>query len=159
MEIELSGNLFMKFFDNSNNILHYKPLVNSSDDRLKENEKLIENACETLFKLRPQLYDKKQDIENDDPTSWYEAGGLIAQEIYYDAPGLRHLIYRGSPETDEEGDGIPLQEIPTSIDPQQDPDYPSWGKESAPVHHIGLIAYLGKAGTTLHKRVKALEAK
>ena len=27
----------------------------------KENEELIENACETLSELRPQLYDKKPD--------------------------------------------------------------------------------------------------
>ena len=45
----------MTSFNNNNMILHYKPLVNSSDDRLKENEEIIENACETLFKLRPQL--------------------------------------------------------------------------------------------------------
>ena len=38
IEIKLSGNLFMKFFNNNNNIHHYKPLVNSNDDRLKENE-------------------------------------------------------------------------------------------------------------------------
>ena len=29
----------------------------SSDDRLKDNEELIESACETLSKLRPQTYD------------------------------------------------------------------------------------------------------
>ena len=44
----------MKFFSNNNNIVHYKPLVNSSDDRLKENEIIIENACGTLSKLRIQ---------------------------------------------------------------------------------------------------------
>ena len=98
-------------------------------------------------------------MENDDPTTWYKERGLIAQEIYYDAPELRHLIYRGSPETDEEGNEIPLPEIPSSIDPQQDPDYSSWGKESASVNYIGLIAYLVKANTELHERVKALEAK
>ena len=54
---------------------------------------------------------------------------LIAQEIYYDAPGLRHLIHKGKPELDEEGNSIPLPEIPTSIDPKQDPDYSSWGKD------------------------------
>ena len=37
----------------------YKPTTNASDDRLKENEVIIEHACETLSKLRPQLYDKK----------------------------------------------------------------------------------------------------
>ena len=35
-------------------VYFYKPTTNASDDRLKENEELIENACETLSKLRPQ---------------------------------------------------------------------------------------------------------
>ena len=83
--------------------------------------------------------------------------GLIAQEVYYDAPELRHLVHKGKPDLDEEGNEIPLPEIPTSIDPQQDPDYSSWGKESASVNYIGLIAYLVKANTELHERVKALE--
>ena len=75
-------------------------------------------------------------MENNDPTKWYKESGVSAQEVYYDAPELRHLVYRGSPNQDEEG-----IEIPTSIDPQQDPDYPSWGEESASVNYIGLIAY------------------
>ena len=49
----------------------FQPLTQSSDDRLKENGELIEHVCETLSKLRPQLYDKKLDMENDDPTTWY----------------------------------------------------------------------------------------
>ena len=69
------------------------------------------------------------------------------------------MVYRGSPETDEEGNEIPLPEIPTSIDQQQDPDYSSWGKDPASVSYIGLIAYLVKANTELHERVKALESK
>ena len=130
----------------------FQPLTQSSDDRLKENEELIENACDTLSKLRPQLYDRKPDMENDDPTSWYKESGLIAQEIYYDAPELRHLVRRGKPDLDEEGN-----EIMTSIDPQQDPDYSSWGKDPASVNYIGLIAYLIKANNELNDRVKALE--
>ena len=98
-------------------------------------------------------------MENDDPTTWYKESGLIAQELYYDAPELRHLIHKGKPETDEEGNEIPLPEIPTSIEPQQDPDYSSWGKESASVNYIGLIAYFVKANTELHERVEALESK
>ena len=137
----------------------YKPTTNASDDRLKENEVVIESACETLSKLRPQLYDKKPDIDNDDPTTWYNESGLMAQEIYYDAPELRHLVHRGKPELNEEGNSIPLPEIPTSIDPQQDPDYTSWGKDPASVNYIGLIAYLIKASTELHERVNALESK
>ena len=69
------------------------------------------------------------------------------------------MVNRGEPKLDEKGNEIPLPEIPTSIDPQQDPDYSSWGKESASVNYIGLIAYLVKANTELHERVKALESK
>ena len=98
-------------------------------------------------------------MENDDPTTWYEESGLMAQETYYDAPELRHLVHRGKPELDEEGSSIPLPEIPTSIDPQQDPDYASWGKDPASVNYIGLIACVVKANTELHERVKALESK
>ena len=119
-----------------NIVYFYKPTTNASDDRRKGNEELIENACETLSKLRPRLYDKKPDMENDDPTTWYKESGLIAQEIYYDAPELRHLVHRGKLELDEEGNSIRLLEIPTSIDPLQDPDYSSWGKDPASVNYI-----------------------
>ena len=36
IEIKLDGNLFMKFFNNNNEIRYYKTLVNSSDDILKK---------------------------------------------------------------------------------------------------------------------------
>ena len=100
MFFKLKGVLFMIIRGGHQAINYYKPLVNSSDDRLKENGGLIENACETLSKLRPQFYCKKPDMENDDPTIWYKESGLIAQEIYYDAPELRHLVHRGIPELD-----------------------------------------------------------
>ena len=45
------------------------------------------------------------------------------------------------------------------MDPQQDPDYSSWGKEPASVNYTGLIAYLIRADTELHERVKALRSK
>ena len=95
-------------------------------------------------------------MENDDPTTWYKESGLIAQEVYYDTPELRHLIHKGKLETDGEGNIIPLPDIPTSIDPSQDPDYSSWGKDPASVNYIGLIAYLVKANTELQERVKLL---
>ena len=59
----------------------FQPLTQPSDDRLKENEELIENACETLSKLKPQLCYKKPDVDNDDPTTWYKESGLIAPHI------------------------------------------------------------------------------
>ena len=127
----------MSFSHHGNIIIHTRNFANWSDDRLKENGIFIENACETLSQLRPQLYDKKPEMENDDPTTWYKESGLIAHEIYYDAPELRHLTNRANNEIDEEGNSIPLPEIPTSMDPQQDPDYSSWGKDPASVNYIG----------------------
>ena len=80
-------------------------------------------------------------MENNDPTTWYKESGLIAQEIYYDTPELKHLAHRGKPELAEEGNSIPLPEVPTSIDPQQNPDYPSWCKDPAPtnLHWVNRI--------------------
>ena len=105
-----------------NNPVHfYKTTSNVPDDRLKENEELIGNACETMPKLRPQLYDKKPDMGNNGPKTWYKESGLIAQKTYYDAPELRHSVHRGKPELDEEGNSIPLPEIPTPIDPPTRP--------------------------------------
>ena len=80
-------------------------------------------------------------MENDDPTVWYKESGLIALGVYCDAPGLGHLIHKGKPETDEDGNVIPLPGIPTSIDPQQDPDYSSWGKKHciSKLHGVNII--------------------
>ena len=75
---------------------------NNSDDRLKTHKQIIENACDTLNKLRPHIYTHKLTIDNGDPTTWYKESGLIAQYIYYDAPELRHLVNRGDPKLDEE---------------------------------------------------------
>ena len=102
---------------------------------------------------------KKLDIDNKGPTTWYNESVLIAQHIYYDVPELRHLVNRGSPELDEESNTITLLEIPTSMDPQQDPNYSSLGKEASSVNYIGLIAYLVKANNELHERVKTLGSK
>ena len=44
----------------------------------------------------------KPDITNIDSTTWYKESGLTVQEVYYDAPELRHLVYR-NPETNDEG--------------------------------------------------------
>ena len=48
-------------------------------------------------------------MENNDSTTWYKEGGLVAQEMHYDASELRHSVNRGSPELDEEGNIVPLR--------------------------------------------------
>ena len=129
----------------------------TSDDRIKEEEKFIENATDTLLKLRPQTYIKYAPIPdgssikpNFDLSGNFESG-LIAQEIYYDAPELRHIVEI----EDDKGDKI----IPSSDDPQKDPDYSDWGDMAAGVDYIQLIPYLIKSNQELHERILKLEEK
>ena len=166
-----------------------------SDDRIKTGETLVENATETLLKLKPQTYDKHSfefdkfteeeysNVSSDntvfsahsncwvDQTELIEntidereefpyirrrlteqaqkETGLIAQDIYYDCPELRHLISLPS-------DATPAEDKPTgSDDPQDDPDYDSagWGTESASVSYTQIIPVLVKSNQELHERI------
>jgi hypothetical protein len=108
----------------------------SSDDRLKDNEACIENAIKTLMKLKPQVYDKK---ENLDSNVYQHEAGLIAQDIWYDAPELRFAVKPGL-----------LSEIPPeapirSDDPREDPDYSKWGPNPASVDYNYLLPYIIKS--------------
>ena len=67
----------------------------NSDDRLKEDEELIVNATDTIMKLRPEKYSKKPTFDSTDKTTWQKESGLIAQEIWYATPELRHLVTLG----------------------------------------------------------------
>lgn len=124
--------------DVSGSILYSGTISQSSDDRLKENEILLTNATTTLEKLKPQLYDKKPSFTATDTSTWKSEGGLIAQEIYYQAPELRHIVTVG------EG-GTPAENINIPDDPSIDPDYSSWGSNPASVDYTGLIPYLIKS--------------
>ena len=80
--------------------------------------------------------------------------GIIAQDVWYDAPQLRHIISLPS-------DATPAQEKPTgSDDPQEDPDYDSagWGTESASVSYTQIIPVLVKSNQELHERIVDLES-
>ena len=80
--------------------------------------------------------------------------GIIAQDVWYDAPELRHIISLPS-------DATPAQEKPTgSDDPQEDPDYDSagWGTESASVSYTQIIPVLVKSNQELHERIVDLES-
>ena len=128
----------------------------NSDDRIKEDEEFITNATATLLKLRPQCYNKySAEIsgntiipDKSKPHKW--ESGLIAQEVYYDAPELRHIVEIH----DMSGNKI----IPSSDDPQKDPDYSDWGNVAAAVNYTELIAYLIKSNQELDARIKTLEA-
>ena len=151
-----------------------------SDDRRKFNEVAIENACDTLNKLKPQVYDKHNfefdEISIDEASNVSTEGyvlfnekyvkrrvsdhsrkeaGLIAQDVFYDAPELRYLVKLSD-------DADPDEEKPeTPEDIQDDPDYDAagWGTESASIDYNSLIAYLVKANQELDARVRELEKK
>ena len=65
----------------------------SSDDRLKTNEQNITNAIETVMKLSPQTYQKY--LTMDCSGDFGIQSGFVAQDIWYNAPELRHLVYAG----------------------------------------------------------------
>ena len=113
-------------------------LSHSSDDRRKINEQYITNATETLKKLSPQTYTKLNAFVANGGTPTKTESGLIAQEIYYNAPELRHLVYT-------EGNPQPYDLSGTTI--ENDPDYTAlgWGDKTAYVNYIGLIPYIIKS--------------
>jgi hypothetical protein len=112
---------------------------NTSDDRVKDNEVFIINAIRTLKKLKPQTYDKRTSLDSTDVIKGHEAG-LMAQDIWYDAPELRHLVVLSETAN-------PTLEKPTSNtnDPQDDPDYSTWGSGMSTIDYTQLITYLIKA--------------
>jgi FtsZ-binding cell division protein ZapB len=141
-----------------------------SDDRLKTEEVYIENALETIGQLKPQTYLKKiKDITYHPETGEeipeekvYEAG-LIAQEVYYDCPVLRHIV--GIPEDANVNPSSPPPGYGNS-DPTIDPDYSEWGTGTASVDYIQIIPYLIKAiqelkekNDTLQERIDSLHEK
>ena len=108
-----------------------------SDDRVKHDEVHITDGLATVLKLKPQLYRKTPGFE--DVSGGFIESGLIAQEVYYDAPELRHLV--SIPE-DASGIEVPPPGYDESSDPNVDPDYSNWGSTPAALNYIGLIPYL-----------------
>ena len=124
----------------NSNQWEFRTAINNSDDRVKENETYIRGATDTLMKIKPQIYDKKPSIESTDTKEWLCESGLIAQELYYDVPELRHLV-----KIPRDARDIDTNVSITSDDPDVDPDYSAWGKDTSAVNYIGLVPYLIKS--------------
>ena len=75
--------------------------------------------------------------------------GLITQDVWYDAPELRHLVHLG--EGAEPGEDKPV----TDNDPTIDPDYTSWGDNVSLIEYTGLIPYLIKSNQELYTEIQA----
>jgi len=108
----------------------------SSDDRLKDNEMYVTNATQTIMKLRPQIYDKKESLTSN---NYQHEAGLIAQDIWYDVPELRFAVKPGLLSQ------IPIDAPARSDDPREDTDYSMWGPNSASVDYNYLIPYVIKS--------------
>ena len=123
------------YYDTSSGEISYS----TSDDRLKVKEVRIKDATTTLMKLSPQSYFKK--FKLDEPTISHYESGLMAQDVWYDAPELRHAVHLGgyADPTPEK----PPQPVPGDI--QQDPDYSAWGSDPAQVQYDQLIPYTIKS--------------
>jgi len=125
----------------------------TSDDRLKTEETFLQDALPTIMKLKPQTYRKHPFLPNDPQKVLTEnmtdmpsdlsqlETGLIVQDIWYDAPELRHLIKLG--ENANPSEVRPVDPDPS--DPTQDPDYSSWGTTPTTLGYQGVFIVAVKA--------------
>jgi hypothetical protein len=124
-----------------------------SDDRVKENEELIQNVTDTLLKLRPQIYDKKRSLNAEDTEPTKKEAGLIVQEIYYEVPELRFLL-----SIPEDATLIDDDKHANFNDIRNDPDYSNWGSEPGAINYAGLIPYLIQGFKEQHAAMEAQKA-
>lgn len=158
---EYDGTAAQVYFRNSvgNNRVNLRALSvsSTSDDRLKTNEILLTNATETIMKLKPQLYDHYANERL--KTESMKSVGLIAQEIYYDAPELRDFIVHLP--VDTSGNRCtPIEVDLSNQDPANDPDYEAlgWTKDDyASVDYIKLIPYLIKSNQEQQEEINTLK--
>ena len=104
-----------------NGTVAYTGLFNASDDRLKHNERTIENGLEILRKLHPKFYQKTNEMKTadydgplEDGTWRYEAG-LIAQDVDL-IPELQYLVTK--PEADYDDQLRAYTDVPYSLNYQ-----------------------------------------
>ena len=98
------------------------------------------------MKLKPQIYKKYNTFSNvrDISDTYIVEAGLIAQEIFYDCPSLRHLVSLPRDYSLNLLTESVKNNTHSSLDPQVDPDYESlgWGTTPANVNYTGLMPYL-----------------
>ena len=139
----------------------------TSDDRLKTEEEFLQNALPTIMKLKPQTYRKHPFLPNDPSKEATEnmtempsdlsriETGLIVQDIWYDAPELRHLVKLGDNANPSEVRPVD----PDPNDPTQDPDYSSWGTTPTTLGYQGVFVVAIKAIQELNTELQTERAK
>ena len=140
--------------------------VNLSDDRLKSQENPIVNATETLMKLKPQTYWKRTflgteagdtlpaglDTGSNNPEI-FEAG-LVAQEVYYEAPELRFLVK-------SQQDMSEVKELPEGVKPEDihDQEWSEYGWSSdhpSSFSYTELVPYLIRMCQEQQNKIESL---
>jgi hypothetical protein len=132
-----------------------------SDDRLKKNESFITNATETIMKLSPQKYEKYHNFDCSGSDYNIESG-LIAQDIWYNAPELRDMVLIENDNSGNISVPLPLPEgVDTTHDIQNDPDYTSlgWTDKPASISYEKLIPYLIKSNQEQQEIIDAEKEK
>jgi len=132
-DLVINGNVYAEFYYGDGTGLTNITVSQTSDVRAKSNSEIIVNSLDTLSKLKPCIYEKNGLTES----------GFIAQDIYYDAPELRHLVQLGK-------DAHPNET-------KNEPNYEDWGEEHAKLDYVGLISYTVAAINELREMVEELE--
>jgi hypothetical protein len=136
----------------ADNVFARRGVSQLSDDRLKTNEEHLLTGKATILKLKPQVYDKVDALNADAADAFHESG-LIAQDVYYDAPELKHLLILPPDARPPVFKPVPSGDI------QEDPDYSSWGGEPTRLNYIGLIPYLVRSTQELNAELVAERVK
>jgi hypothetical protein len=114
----------------------------TSDARTKINRQTIVNGLATVSNLTPQVYDKRAGMEEGDEVYGPESG-LVAQDLWYDTPELRHAVILG------EGAEPAEEKTPD--------DYSAWGNVAATIDYNQVIPYLISSIQELKARITELE--
>jgi len=145
---------FLNLSGDSNCTVRAAAFGSTSDDRIKSNETPITDATTTLNKLNPVTYEQYGNTQKTgDP---FNNAGLIAQQIYYDAPELRTMVSLNEDYTPYD---LPVGDIETFNDIQEE-DYETtlnWGADAVDVKYNYIIPYLIKSIQELHQRIEVLE--
>jgi len=115
-------------------------VLHTSDDRLKDNEQRIENALETLDKLKPVKYIKNNKTET----------GFIAQDVWYNAPEIKYLV-----NTDTSN----IIDISGSYTHETDLSTHGWSNEPAQLNYIGLMGHITKGIQELDSLIESNKTK
>jgi hypothetical protein len=117
---------------------------------------LVQGAVSNAWVRKDDLtFDSSSNVWYDRSLSntYIEEAGLIAQDIWYDAPELRYIVKPSEEAVVNETRGE------VSDDPQVDPDYSDWGRESAYVNYTALIPYLIKSNQELYSELQTMKAR